>query len=225
MFGPRFEMAHTMILDEEQHGSFKIVMRGPQDGDAEALASLMGSYTTQQFMLMRGTKTVKDEEEWLEKVRTNNDEVSWLISVVMADKETLIGTTHLRTVDDYRLASGILLADQDWWGKGIATLTHKFRTWYAFREMGAYSIESNFIWDNLASGKALEKVGYVRCGVLPRYRLIAGEWRDQVLMICHNPVSKDLLWPGSSSPDSKIIRGMKQTQQVLEDIDGLIQHR
>lgn len=146
-FGPRFEIPHTV-----DGKPCTIVMRGQQPGDAEALADMMDDYTVQRFMLIRASFGLKDEEEWLESTRTNRAVTSWLISVIQDDKEVLIGNTALRQLDCNRLASGILLAKPEYWGKGIASLTHRLRTWYAFAELGAYAIESDYIADNVASG-------------------------------------------------------------------------
>lgn len=219
MFGPRFEIPNT-VGDE----SFTVVMRGTKPGDAEALSELLGDYTAQQFILMSGTPTIKDEEEWLERIRTDQFSTTWLIDVVQGNKEEFVGTTGLHHDHANFLSSGILLANKAWWGKGIATLTHQFRTWFAFRELGAYAIASSYAADNEASGKALRKVGYVDRGRLWRWRLTAGSFRDEVELVCYNPATISLLWPDGGMP-AVVKKGLPKTIKALEYVDNIIEPR
>lgn len=131
-FGPRFEVDHT-VNDE----LFTVVMRGYAEGDATAMADMLDDYRMQQFVLLSGSPTAQDEQDWLEGIRHNQDVIQWMVSVRCENKEILVGTTGLRkTVRAGWLSSGILLCNTKWWGKGIASTTHRFRTWYAFRERG-----------------------------------------------------------------------------------------
>jgi ribosomal-protein-alanine N-acetyltransferase len=51
----------------------------------------------------------------------------------------------------------------------------------AFGRIGLHRLEAGTLVDNLASQRVLEKNGFVRIGVAPRYLRIAGDWRDHIL--------------------------------------------
>jgi len=52
---------------------------------------------------------------------------------------------------------------------------------HAFGELGLHRLEAGTLVDNVASQRVLEKNGFERIGVAPRYLKIAGEWRDHLL--------------------------------------------
>ncbi len=219
MFGPRFE------VEQANAGQpFTIVMRGPQPGDAEKLSSLLCNYRVNEFITIGGSMTIKDEEEWLEKARTDQGVVEWLVAVKQDDKEELIGVTGLGRRSAHYYESGIVLADTNWWGKGIASVTHRFRTWYAFNELGLYGIDSGYRDGNTASAKALAGVGYVEFGRLPKCSLVGGVWRDEVILRCFNPATLCVLWPDGKVP-KKILRATKKTLVALEYAKKIIQPR
>lgn len=218
-FGPRFEAEHTVGSE-----SFTVIMRGYSEGDAMVLAGMLDDYRMQQFVHLSGSPTVKDEEEWLERVRTSKDQTIWMICVRQQDEETLVGSTSLAWSGSQRLCSGILLSNTAWWGKGIASLTHRFRTWYAFRELGAYAIDSGYVADNVASGRALRSVGYIDYGRLWRSNFTAGKWRDEILVVCYNPLTASVLWPDGKI-QAKVQRGMQKTQVVLDEVQNIVKPR
>jgi RimJ/RimL family protein N-acetyltransferase len=196
-FGPRFEIPYR--IDNQD---VTVVMRPAQDGDAVEMARLLGDFTVQQFVYIQGGMTPKDEEEFFEKVRTSRDQILWVVGVQHADEtETVVGITSLLKQRGNRYSSYIILANRALWGKGIAKLTHHFRTWYAFCELGAFAINSSYFDSNGHSGKALNGVGYVELGRNWRSHLTEGRWCDEVLVCCYNPLTISVLWPQGDAPE------------------------
>lgn len=66
-------------------------------------------------------------------------------------------------------------------GKGLATRAVAAALEIAFGELGLHRLEAGTLVDNLGSQRVLERNGFERIGVAPRYLLIGGEWRDHVL--------------------------------------------
>jgi [ribosomal protein S5]-alanine N-acetyltransferase len=66
-------------------------------------------------------------------------------------------------------------------GRGLATRAVAAVVDEAFGPLGLHRVEAGTLVDNLASQRVLEKNGFMRIGVAPRYLNIAGEWRDHVL--------------------------------------------
>ena len=66
-------------------------------------------------------------------------------------------------------------------GRGVATAALALVCERAFGELGLHRIEAGTLLDNHASQRVLEKNGFERIGVAPRYLQIAGVWSDHVL--------------------------------------------
>lgn len=66
-------------------------------------------------------------------------------------------------------------------GRGLATAAVGEAVAFAFGEGALHRLEAGTLVDNLASQRVLEKNGFERIGVAPRYLHIGGEWRDHVL--------------------------------------------
>jgi [ribosomal protein S5]-alanine N-acetyltransferase len=66
-------------------------------------------------------------------------------------------------------------------GQGVCTRALGLVCERAFTELGLHRVEAGTLPDNYASQRVLEKNGFVRIGVAPRYLQIAGFWSDHVL--------------------------------------------
>jgi ribosomal-protein-alanine N-acetyltransferase len=51
----------------------------------------------------------------------------------------------------------------------------------AFGELGLHRIEAGTLVHNLGSQRVLQRNGFQRYGLAPRFLKIAGQWRDHVL--------------------------------------------
>lgn len=68
-----------------------------------------------------------------------------------------------------------------YWGRGIGTRLAKRGLVFGFKEMDLYRIEAKTMLENVASQRVLEKLGFVREGVMRGYRFIRGEHTDIVI--------------------------------------------
>jgi ribosomal-protein-alanine N-acetyltransferase len=66
-------------------------------------------------------------------------------------------------------------------GRGIATAAVGALTRVAFAEMGLHRLEAGTLVHNIGSQRVLERNGFTRFGLAPRYLRIAGRWQDHVL--------------------------------------------
>jgi ribosomal-protein-alanine N-acetyltransferase len=66
-------------------------------------------------------------------------------------------------------------------GHGVATRALGLVCERAFTEIGLHRIEAGTLLDNYASQRVIEKNGFVRIGIAPRYLQIAGVWSDHIL--------------------------------------------
>jgi ribosomal-protein-alanine N-acetyltransferase len=101
----------------------------------------------------------------------------------IVDGEELAGTISLS-----KLARGpFQSAHVGYWvddasnGRGLASSALADLVEHAFTELGLHRIEAATLVDNGGSQRVLEKNGFTRIGIAPRYLRIAGAWRDHVL--------------------------------------------
>jgi len=66
-------------------------------------------------------------------------------------------------------------------GRGLATAAVRDIVRVAFTELGLHRIQADTLVDNEASQRVLERNGFVRIGLAPRYLRIAGRWQDCIL--------------------------------------------
>ena len=66
-------------------------------------------------------------------------------------------------------------------GRGLATAALGHLKDLAFGELGLHRVEAGALPHNVRSQRVLERNGFVRFGVAPRYLSIAGQWQDHVM--------------------------------------------
>jgi [ribosomal protein S5]-alanine N-acetyltransferase len=66
-------------------------------------------------------------------------------------------------------------------GRGIATAAVRDIARFAFADLGLHRIQADTLVHNGASQRVLERNGFVRIGLAPRYLRIAGRWQDCIL--------------------------------------------
>ncbi len=73
------------------------------------------------------------------------------------------------------------LVDPAFNGRGIATAAVAQVLDLAFVHMGLHRVEAGTLVHNGASQKVLQRNGFTRFGLAPRYLKIAGSWQDHIL--------------------------------------------
>ena len=120
--------------------------------------------------------TLKEEEEWLERVARSETDVMWGLFV----QDEHIGSTGISGINwrSRHAMSGTMIGDRRWWGRGIATEAMGMRTRYAFEELGLNKLVTHVYEGNVASRRALERVGYQTVGVQRQHEYRHGQWWD-----------------------------------------------
>ena len=72
-------------------------------------------------------------------------------------------------------------------GRGLATVAVGEIMGVAFAELALHRIEAGTLPHNIASQRVLERNGFSRFGVAPKYLNIAGRWQDHVMYQALNP--------------------------------------
>jgi RimJ/RimL family protein N-acetyltransferase len=117
---------------------------------------------------------------WLERERETSEFYEWAITVDGDDR--LVGTVSLfalnraqkRAEVGYGLASAL-------WGRGYATEALKLAVDFAFGTLGLARLEADIDPRNEASCRLVERIGFVREGLLRERWHVAGEATDSAM--------------------------------------------
>lgn len=102
-----------------------------------------------------------------------------------AEPDKVIGSIGLNNVIWGAFCSAFLgyKLDQEFTGRGFATMAVDMMINYAFQELRLHRIEANVMPKNIASLRVLEKNGFVNEGISKYYLNINGIWEDHVHMV------------------------------------------
>lgn len=161
------------------------------------------TFTTMEHMVHFAGQTAASEEAWYKTMIEDSAITSWGIRVgnSLTDSQ-LIGNTSLRKTDDCRYVSGIFIWRTEFWGKGIASKAHLARTLYAADNLKAIAIDSEVMVANVASARAIQKVGYVETGTNYHRVFRAGAVRHSANYLWINPRKHawNFFWGGTAAP-------------------------
>lgn len=103
--------------------------------------------------------------------------------VVLDDDGEVVGELNLNDV----VHGAFENANVGYWlaadavGKGLMTRAVEEAASYAFDVMGLHRLQAGTLLHNVRSQAVLERAGFERFGLAPRYLRIAGRWQDHVL--------------------------------------------
>ena len=218
MFGPimRFNMHATKLHIEMAPLSRDVMAEFIRDG-------AMQSYEVLKFLGRNSAPVLEDEYDWFEKTRVSNDDVIWGIYVIDGEIKTLIGTTGLHDINGQIFSpcrsatSGFMIFRHEFWGRGIAGGCHRARTLYAFDTLGLVCIRSRVLFENTASRRAVESVGYVVNHTDRMGGLYKGEPRQDYALLCVNPDKYVWqYWWRTNTPEQKWLDGRKKATTALK---------
>lgn len=148
----------TPILESE-----RLLLRPLTVEDAETIfESWARDEEVARYMRWNLHKNVDETKEWLvaeEAAVNENDNYTW--GFVLKENRRLIGSGGLVFSQAHQMYEiGYNLA-RDCWGKGFATEAAKKIIEYAKMELGARQLFATHAIDNVASGKIIEKIGFI----------------------------------------------------------------
>ncbi len=144
-----------------------LIMRAIREEDILELVKYFSSMSLHLYTKGLFAQTPKNEFEWDEKNRKDPESCTWAIEP--KDLGRAIGITSLHRINAYdnSCSSGIIIWDPEWWGQGVAGVAHIGRTYWAAYEHNRWTINSTVRTENVASRRALERVGYTVWGTEP----------------------------------------------------------
>jgi ribosomal-protein-alanine N-acetyltransferase len=129
-----------------------------------------------RYMKRNTPPSLREEQEWFDRVAGSDSDVVWALFAA----EAHIGSIGIHQINwrHRRAITGTVIGDKTRWGRGIATEAMRLRTRYAFDELGLAKLITHVAEPNVASRRALERVGYRTVGVYRRHEFRHGAWLD-----------------------------------------------
>nr|DAD19585.1 TPA_asm: hypothetical protein HUJ06_021048 [Nelumbo nucifera] len=145
-----------------------------------------------------GWNTFTSKEESLNYIKDVCIPHPWRRSIYLDDRSIGFISVKSASGDDYCRADIGYAVAFEYWGKGIATAALKMAVSGVFKDMpGLVRLQALVDIDNKASQRVLEKVGFLKEGVLRKYCLLKGRIRDLVIysFLCTDSIldSKSIL--------------------------------
>jgi ribosomal-protein-alanine N-acetyltransferase len=134
------------------------------------LEDLFKIYSSEQLMKYwddyphSNIEKTKEVYEMLSKRETNNTGVCWAIS--LKDNREIIGTIAYNGYKKNGLASIGYILKEKFWNKGYTTEALTKFIDYGFSTLNVHRIEAHVSLGNIGSEKVLQKVGFIKEGVL-----------------------------------------------------------
>ena len=143
----------------------RLLLRKMTDADATEIQFLRSDDRVMKYIDREKTKTVEEAREFIQKINgniDNNESIMWAIAF-QDNPDTLIGNICFWRIinQHYRSEIGYTL-HPDFWNNGIMKEALLAAIDFGFKAMKLHSIEAHINPDNTASGKVLEKTGFVR---------------------------------------------------------------
>jgi len=154
--------------------TFRLLLRPPDYRDVAAITTWLGDYDVAKN-LATVPHPYREEDAHAFIGRTAEQLArgeGYCFTIERKEDGVLVGNCSLK-LKDGRYELGYWIAKQ-YWGRGYATEAVRRLTAFAFRDLKADSLRAGWYHDNPASGRVLEKVGFLPDGAEPRGCLARG---------------------------------------------------
>jgi [ribosomal protein S5]-alanine N-acetyltransferase len=199
-----------------------LILRQPKEGDIPGMVEGMNDWQVMKYLGRFGAMTEEMEKSWIEKTARDDNSLVWTIQI--KGEDTAIGNTGIHGFRNLNNSgsTGCVIWDKKQWGKGVASLGHIARTWFAAKQLGLYTIHSEVFSPNTGSWKALERVGYTRTGVIPRCKFVDGHFVDKYTYTWINPEAVNILFP--EGVPKKYKKGIKRAKKTLKKAQKYVKY-
>jgi ribosomal-protein-alanine N-acetyltransferase len=159
----------------------ELFLRYASMDDAPALFELASDPEVTRFFSWGPYSHPKEAEAYIRSLASKRAQGTMLEFVVVHEQAGVIGVTGLSefSLRDRRAVVGTWHG-RKWWGTGANRLSKALVLELGFRGLGLERVTAWCDADNGRSQKALERVGFVREGVLRHWHFHAGEPRDVI---------------------------------------------
>ena len=142
----------------------RLLLRPLEAGDAPAITGLIGDYdVTKNLSRSPHPYRESDAHEFLERVSRSRASGEGFVFVILRKADGVFMGTIGLDLRNGRFELGYWLG-KPFWGLGFTTEAARKLLSFAFRELKAMEVTAGWFYDNPASGRVLEKLGFKPCG-------------------------------------------------------------
>ena len=165
----------------------QIYLRPITREDTDKIIQWRNSDTVRPFFIYQEPFTREGHLNWLKKMIESGKGCQFIICLKEADRP--IGSTYLRDYDPVsrKAEYGVFIGEKEQKGKGIGTEALKLTMEFAFDELKLHKVFARAFSDNQASIHSLLKGGFRQEACLRDEVLVAGRYRDIILLARLNP--------------------------------------
>jgi ribosomal-protein-alanine N-acetyltransferase len=162
----------------------RLRLRWLRDEDFPALFAIFGDEETMRYWSTPKVASVDEVAAIVNRIRASfvaRDAFQW--GFAARDSDEILGTTTLHRVNwPHRRAEVGYALNRAHWGKGLASEAVGAVVAFAFETLGLHRLEADTDPRNAASIGVLERLGFVRDGLLKERYHVGGEVQDALLL-------------------------------------------
>ena len=170
-------------LPQPELSSPRLRLREVRDGDAAALFAIHGDARVMRYWSYPAWTELAQAEQKIADIQRQRREEDILIwAIADATSDLLIGSSAVfyLNLEQGRAEIGYSL-HPDWQGHGLASEALQLVLGYAFNNLGLRRIEADIDPRNLPSCRLVERLGFVREGLLRERWHVNGELCDSAI--------------------------------------------
>jgi len=183
MYGPKIQLKFSRRdpFGEKKGEEISLELRPPKD--EQLLAKLYTEWINDNRVRLYLSTPIPCTESYelgfVKDQCSKEGKTMWIIYC----GDQAIGNVGINGIDlvNKRAELGIMIGDKSFWGKGIASAVEATVLEYGFSNIvagGLNKISAGVLTGNIASQKALEKVGFAKCSLKKQEYWFQGKWFD-----------------------------------------------
>jgi [ribosomal protein S5]-alanine N-acetyltransferase len=158
----------------------RLVLRKITKEDAKSILTYLSDEEVMKYYGLEPFKSINDaldEISWYQSIQSNQTGIRW--GITLKEHGVVIGSCgfHNFVSQHFRTEIGFELSKEHW-GKGIAVEAIEAIISYGFENMSFHRVEALIEPPNLSSQRLVEKMGFIREGLLRNYEFTCGKFDD-----------------------------------------------
>lgn len=158
----------------------RLILRQVYTYDAESVLRYLSDQEVMKYYGLEPFDTINDaldEISWYQSIFEENTGIRWGITI--KNQNEVIGSCGFLNMvpKHYRSEIGFELS-KDYWGQGIASEALKAICKYGFEQLNLQRIEALIEPPNQSSQRLVERLGFIREGLLRNYEFTSGKFDD-----------------------------------------------
>ncbi|WP_042144498.1 GNAT family N-acetyltransferase [Paucisalibacillus sp. EB02] len=158
----------------------RLILRKVTKADANSMLNYLSDEEVMKYYGLEPFKSIDDaldEISWYQSIQNNKTGIRW--GITLKEQGIVIGSCgfHNNISQHFRTEIGFELSKEQW-GKGIAFEAVEAIISYGYEHMNFQRIEALIEPPNQSSQKLVEKLGFIREGLLRNYEFTCGKFDD-----------------------------------------------